>query len=86
MPRDSVIADYLATNDYVWPAYELLLAGRPPGNPAPWPQEELVQDEAYLDAAFAEAEARYGDFGGFLEPGLDFGPADVDRLRNGLLS
>jgi protein-tyrosine phosphatase len=84
VPRDSVIADYLATNDYVWPAYELLLAGREELLALVKPV--LVQDEAYLDAAFAEAEARYGDFGGFLAEGLDFGPADLDRLRNGLLS
>jgi protein-tyrosine phosphatase len=84
VPRDAVTADYLATNDYVWPAYaemldgfdELLALVRP----------VLVQDAAYLDAAFAEVDARYGGFDGFLTDGLDFTAADVDRLRAGLLT
>jgi protein-tyrosine phosphatase len=84
VPREAVIADYLATNDYVWPAYQLMLTGSEDLLALVKPL--LVQDPAYLDAAFAEAQQRYGDFDGFLAEGLDFGPADVERLRYGLLS
>jgi protein-tyrosine phosphatase len=84
VPRDAVIADYLATNDYVWPAYQAILAGHDDLLTLVKPM--LVQDAAYLDAAFDEARARYGSFDGFLSQGLDFAGADVDRLRAGLLS
>jgi protein-tyrosine phosphatase len=84
VPRDAVIADYLATNDYVWPAYQTLLAGDERLLTLVKPM--LMQDAAYLNAAFAEAAARYGDFDGFLTEGLDFTGPDVDRLRAGLLS
>jgi protein-tyrosine phosphatase len=84
VPRDAVTADYLATNDYVWPAYRARLDGR--DDLLALVKPLLVQNAAYLDAAFDEIGARYGDFGGFLTEGLDFTPADVGRLRNGLLS
>ena len=84
VPRDAVTADYLATNDYIWPGYQAMLAG----------QEDLlalvkpllVQDAAYLDAAFDETQTRFGGFDGFLADGLGFAGEDVGRLRAGLLS
>jgi protein-tyrosine phosphatase len=82
--RDAVIADYLATNDYVWPAYQSMLAGHEELLTLVRPM--LVQDAAYLDAAFDEAESRFGSFEGFLTDGLDFTAADAERLRAGLLS
>jgi protein-tyrosine phosphatase len=84
VPREAIIADYLATNDYVWPAYEAMLAGHQDLLALVKPL--LVQDARYLDAAFDETAARYGGFDGFLADGLDFGPADVERLRASLLS
>jgi protein-tyrosine phosphatase len=84
VPRDVVTADYLATNDYVWPAYEQLLAGDEDLLALVKPL--LVQDAAYLNAAFDEASTRYGGFDGFLADGLDFTAADVRRLRASLLS
>jgi protein-tyrosine phosphatase len=84
VPREAITADYLATNDYVWPAYEAMLGGH--GDLLALVKPVLVQDAAYLDAAFDEVDTRYGDFDGFLTEGLDFTDADVDRLRAGLLS
>lgn len=84
VPRDAVIADYLATNEYVWPAYAELLGGH--DELLALVKPVLVQDAAYLEAAFAEVDARYGGFDGFLAGGLDFTPADVDRLRAALLT
>jgi protein-tyrosine phosphatase len=84
VPRDAITADYLATNDYVWPGYAAILDGQ--GDLLTLVKPVLVQDAAYLDAAFDEVDARYGDFDGFLAEGLDFTGADVDRLRTGLLS
>jgi protein-tyrosine phosphatase len=82
--RDAVTADYLATNDYVWPAYQVILDGH--SELLALVKPLLVQDPAYLDAAFDEVDARYGSFGEFLTDGLDFAAADVERLRDGLLS
>jgi protein-tyrosine phosphatase len=84
VPRDAVMTDYLATNDYVWPAYAATLGSL--GDLLTLVKPVLMQDPAYLDAAFAEVDARFGGFDGFLAGGLDFAPADVDRLRAGLLT
>jgi protein-tyrosine phosphatase len=83
VPRDAVIADYLATNDYVWPAYETML--KDDQHLLALVKPVLAQDAAYLNAAFDEVDARYSGFDGFLTDGLDFTSADVDRLRAGLL-
>ncbi|ADD44498.1 tyrosine-protein phosphatase [Stackebrandtia nassauensis] len=45
----------------------------------------LSQDPKYLEAAFAEAEGRYGSFEGFVHKGLGVGPEAVERLRSRLL-
>jgi protein-tyrosine phosphatase len=82
VPRDAVTADYLATNDYVWPAYAEQLAAT---GLLDLVRPLLVQDPAYLDAAFAEVELRYGSFTGFLDRGLGFTGADLGRLRSELL-
>ena len=89
VPRDVVLADYLASNDYVWPAYQPLIESVASAGQLADPdlvRPLLVQDPSYLDAAFAEAESRYGDFAGFLAEGLDFTPADTSSLRSALLT
>jgi protein-tyrosine phosphatase len=45
----------------------------------------LLQDPAYLAAAFAEVDTQYGSFEAFLVEGLDFAADDVRRLRGTLL-
>jgi protein-tyrosine phosphatase len=82
--RDTVVADYLATNDYVWPAYERQLAATP--DLLELVRPVLVQSPAYLAAAFDEVDARYGTFGAFLADGLGFTAADLARLRATMLS
>jgi protein-tyrosine phosphatase len=88
VPRDAVMADYLATNDYVWPIFEKQLA---PLAGAGQLDLELfrpliVQHPDYLNAAFDEAETRYGSFDEFLVRGLDFDSDDLNGLRAALLS
>jgi protein-tyrosine phosphatase len=87
--RDVVTADYLATNDYVWPVYErwvdrLVASGRLPDRDLLVPV--LRQDAAYLDAAFAEVADRYGDFDTFLTEGLRLSTTALQRLRADLLN
>ncbi len=88
VPRETIMADYLATNDYVWPAYEKQLHPL-----ARLHQLDLnvfkpliVQDPAYLDAAFDEVAIRYGSFENFLADGLGFSADDTQRLRSALLA
>jgi protein-tyrosine phosphatase len=88
VPRADITADYLVSNDYVWPAYRgpiqaLAAAGQLADPDLITPL--LLQDPAYLDAAFGEADKRYGSFDAFLAEGLDFRAEDTLRLRNSLL-
>jgi protein-tyrosine phosphatase len=88
VPRADIAADYLVSNDYVWPAYRgpiqaLAAAGRLADPELVTPL--LLQEPAYLDAAFGEVATRYGGFDAFLAEGLDFGADDILRLRNTLL-
>ena len=92
VPREAIMADYLATNDYIWPAYSRRLGLLGEGA-ALVRQAELavfkpllVQDPGYLEAAFDEVKSRYGAFDDFLADGLGFGPADVSQLRSALLT
>jgi protein-tyrosine phosphatase len=88
VPRDTVIADYLASNDHVWPSYQPIVQALADAGRLADPElvrPLLVQDPAYLGAAFDEADAEYGSFGAFLARGLDFTVDDVRRLRETLL-
>ncbi|WP_433634919.1 tyrosine-protein phosphatase [Nocardia sp. CA-120079] len=88
VPRDEVTADYLATNDYVWPTYEAWLTRSTESGVIADPQpirELLRQHPSYIDAAFEEASKRYGSFDRFLSEGLEFDDTDRRRLRYVLL-
>ena len=86
VPRDVVMDDYLATNDYIWPAFESQL--RPLAEAGQLDMDVLTpllrQDPSYLDAAFDEVAARYGSFDEFLGRGLSFSADDAQRLRSTL--
>jgi protein-tyrosine phosphatase len=88
VPRDAIMADYLATNDYVWPAYQRLLKPLADAGQLVDPalvKPLLLQEPGYLTAAFDEVDAKFGSFGAFLAGGLDFTGADLERLRSILL-
>lgn len=88
VPRETIMADYLATNEYVWPMFERQLAPLVGAGQLDLDlfKPLLVQEPDYLDASFDEVESRYGSFGEFLVRGLDFDSADLTRLRASLLS
>ncbi|MBY8859442.1 tyrosine-protein phosphatase [Nocardia sp. CA2R105] len=88
VPHDDVLADYLATNDYVWPSYQAWITRGAESGEIEDPdamRELLYQDPSYIGSAFTAVETTYGTFDRFLTDGLDFGPADLERLRNVLL-
>lgn len=80
VPRDVVYADYLASNAYLAAKNQGILAAQPPET-ARALTPMLTVRSAYLDAAFEEANSRYGSLNGYLAQGLGLSPADIARLR-----
>lgn len=83
VPREAVMEDYLASNEYMWPAFEAQL--RPLAAAGQLDMEVfeplLKQHPSYLDSAFEEVSRRYGSFEEFLASGLSFSGEDLERLR-----
>jgi protein tyrosine/serine phosphatase len=85
--RSAIYEDYLATNrmnradlrlDTLSRAFERN-HGRPP--PSDLLRQVMTADASYLDAAFAEVEARHGDVAGYLESVLGVTPGVLAALR-----
>jgi protein-tyrosine phosphatase len=88
VPRETVVTDYLATNDYVWAAYGAWLERLAEAGELADPElfrPLLHQDPSYLAAAFDEVDAHYGTFDRFLVDGLELTDADIAALRDSLL-
>ena len=90
VPRETVMADYLLTNEFTMPKRErqlwliwfasLFRVDRATVRP-------LMRAEAeYLDAAFDEIDARFGSFEKYLSDGLMIDDATLARLRDLLLT
>lgn len=82
VPRDAVMADYLRSNDYILPAYQVAIdrfvaAG---GDPA-IPPAILGVKAAYLEASFDELARTYGTIEKYFEDGLGIGPDEQAALR-----
>ncbi|MBS4103451.1 tyrosine-protein phosphatase [Tsukamurella paurometabola] len=81
---DDVMADYLLTNDYSAAVIDKIAAG------AAAERGEAIGEAARvlagvfpeaLTAAFDEADARYGDFAGYVRAGLGLDDAVIERLH-----
>jgi protein-tyrosine phosphatase len=89
VPRETVMADYLASNDYLRAKNEATIAmlGR---LPTPIARENLepalTVRAAYIEAAFAEVDKRYGSFDRYVREGLGLDDAAIDRIRTALLA
>ncbi|MEV0648431.1 tyrosine-protein phosphatase [Phytomonospora sp. NPDC050363] len=86
--RETVTADYMLSNEYFLPGGEELLAklaGSGLDIDADLFRPLIEQRPAYLEAAFAEADERFGSFDGFLHKGLDLDDDTLDALRAALL-
>jgi protein-tyrosine phosphatase len=84
--RDAIIADYLRTNEVSRGTVDFivsLLDGRVPDPRVIVPM--LDARTAYLEAAFTEADRRYGGMPGYLRDGLGVDEALLDSLRANLL-
>lgn len=85
VPRETVIADYLLTNQTLDPAS--LLAGKATAT-SPWAQLPVDvraalfgADRSYIEAALAVVDAHPGGADGYLNDELGVGPAERARLR-----
>jgi protein-tyrosine phosphatase len=84
VPRDTVMADYLASNDYRAAANQAALDHMPPAQAAVYKPLLDVRPE-YLNAGFEEVRKQYGSFDSYLKRALDLDARDVRELKNNLL-
>ncbi|WP_457030666.1 tyrosine-protein phosphatase [Kitasatospora sp. P5_F3] len=82
VPRSTVEADYLASNDYRAAANAAILSHLPASYQAIYKPLLDVRPE-YLNAGFDEVQAKFGSFDGYLKDGLE---VDVHKLRSRLLA
>jgi protein-tyrosine phosphatase len=88
VPRDVVVQDYMASKEHALDARrsQLLLLRVFKGEEAADKLETMMGvEEAWLEAAFDEIDARWGSFDNYVSEGLELSSTDVARLRNNLL-
>ncbi|MER6343544.1 tyrosine-protein phosphatase [Streptomyces sp. NPDC001595] len=84
VPRETVMADYLASNDYRAEANAAMLAALPPAQAAVYKPLLDVRPE-YLNSGFAEVREEFGSFAAYEREGLGLNAAELMRLRAELL-
>ena len=80
VPRETVYADYLASNGYLAAKNQAMFAHMPPAQAANIEPVMTVR-RAYLEAAFDEVDRRFGSFDTYLRDGLGLDAAAVARLK-----
>lgn len=83
--RQTVTADYLASNGYLVEKNRAMFAAMPPGMAAKLEPVFTVR-QADLDAAFDQVSLHYGAFDNYLRKALGLDPAALARLRERLLA
>ena len=88
VPREVVLRDYLASNDFHRAGYAKLRLDLVKTGIVADPEllrPILEQSATYLGAAFGEAERGYGSFGRFVTHGLEVSDAMLGELRRAVL-
>ena len=80
VPRETVFADYLASNRFLVDKNKAAYGAMSP-SAAQIIEPALTVRSAYLEAAFDEVDRRYGSFAGYLKTGLGLDAAALERLR-----
>ncbi|MCW2637993.1 MAG: hypothetical protein JWP76_299 [Dactylosporangium sp.] len=86
--RDTIVADYLATNDYSRATHVAIMNAMRAKGRMVHPEVLLPLFEArleYLTAAYGEVERGYGDMDRYVRDGLGVDDETADRLRELLL-
>lgn len=83
VPYDSVLAEYLSVNPAVRALFEPLAARFLSAGLSPEIADELISvQKSYLDTAFAEVDAHFGGFEGYLRDGLGLDASELADPRN----
>ncbi|MHC4176970.1 MAG: tyrosine-protein phosphatase, partial [Planctomycetota bacterium] len=83
VPRETVMEDYLRSNDYIIPKYQKVIdAFVAAGGDEGIPPAILGVKKEYLDAAFDEMEAKYGTIEKYFSEGLGIDAAQQKALRD----
>jgi protein-tyrosine phosphatase len=88
VPRETVLRDYLMSNDFHRTGYQKLRTDLVKTGIVADPEllrPVLEQSATYLGAAFEEADRRYGSFGRFVTRGLEVSDAMLGELRRAVL-
>jgi protein-tyrosine phosphatase len=83
VPKETVMEDYLRSNDYILPMYQKVIDAfvAAKGDPSIPPAILGVKRE-YLEAAFAEMEATYGTIERYFSEGLGIDASQQKALRD----
>ncbi|MFJ3926116.1 tyrosine-protein phosphatase [Streptomyces sp. NPDC090022] len=84
VPRETVMADYLASNDYRKAANDAILSHLPAQQAAVYKPMLDVRPE-YLNSGYDEVKARYGSFDRYLKDGLGIDARELKDLKKDLL-
>ncbi|NGO79422.1 tyrosine-protein phosphatase [Streptomyces sp. YC504] len=84
VPRDTVMADYLASNTYRAEANDQILTHLPPTQAAIYKPLLDVRPE-YLNSGFDEITRTYGSFGTYLKDATDVSKQELRELKRELL-
>ncbi|MCP3759626.1 tyrosine-protein phosphatase [Streptomyces sp. TBY4] len=84
VPSETVMADYLASNDYRKAANDAILSHLPAAQAAVYKPLLDVRPE-YLNAGYEEVRAKFGSFDAYLEDGLGIDGRELKQLKKDLL-
>ncbi|MFB7254995.1 tyrosine-protein phosphatase [Streptomyces nojiriensis] len=84
VPRETVEADYLASNDYRKAANDAILSHLPAQQAAVYKPLLDVRPE-YLNAGYDEVKVKYGSFDRYLKDGLGIDARELKELKKDLL-
>ncbi|MGW6685549.1 tyrosine-protein phosphatase [Streptomyces sp. NPDC054961] len=84
VPDETVMADYLASNDYRKAANDAILSHLPAAQAAVYKPMLDVRPE-YLNAGYDEVKATYGTFDRYLKNGLGIDARELRELKDDLL-
>jgi protein-tyrosine phosphatase len=83
VPHETVMEDYLRSNDYILPAYQKAIDAFVAGGGDPEiPRAILGVKKEYLDAAFDEKQKKYGSIENYFSEGLGIDAAQQKALRD----
>lgn len=83
VPKETVMKDYLRSNDYILPLYKEVIDGYVAGGGEPSiPQAIFGVKEEYLEASFDEMETKYRSIENYFSEALGIDTAMQNKLRD----